>query len=167
MLLAMEPPGTSAGTGTSIAYPDPYVGVALRSFNFWNVGMQREVTKDITVTVNYVGSQSHFIAGAGNIRGLQSGQMDPKWLVLGANLTKPATAANIAAAQAQSGLTIPIPYPGYTAAAAVNANATIAHMLTWMPQYAGTSDPWGQRRQRQLQRLPVFGQPPRFARSDL
>ena len=135
--------GTSAGTGTSIAYPDPYVGGRAPTFNFWNVGMQREVTKDITVTVNYVGSQSHFIAGAANIRGLQSGQMDPKWLALGANLTRPATAANIAAAQAQTGLTIPIPYPGYTAAAAVNANATIAHMLTWMPQYAGTSDPWG------------------------
>ena len=24
-----------------------------------------------------------------------------------------------------------------------NANATIAHMLTWMPQYSGTSDFWG------------------------
>jgi hypothetical protein len=135
--------GTSAGIGTSISYPDPYLGGRAPTFNFWNVGMQREVTKDITVTVNYVGSQSHFIAGASNIRGLQSGQLDPKWLALGTNLTKVATTANIAAAQAATGLTIPIPYAGYTAAAAVNSNATIAHMLTWMPQYSGTSDPWG------------------------
>jgi hypothetical protein len=110
---------------------------------FYNFGMQREVFRDTTVTINYVGSQSHFIAGASNIRGLQSGEVDPKYLALGANLSKPATPANIAAAQAATGITLPIPYPGYTAAAAVNSNATIAHMLTWMPQYSGTSDPWG------------------------
>ena len=135
--------GISAGNGNSVAYADPYIGGRAPTFNFWNVGMQREITKDITVTANYVGSQSHFIAGASNIRGLQSGQLDPKYLVLGANLTARATAANIAAAQTASGLTLPIPYAGYTAAAALNSNATIAHMLTWMPQYAGTSDPWG------------------------
>jgi hypothetical protein len=97
----------------------------------------------MTISADYSGSQSHFISGAGNIRGLFAGQLDPKYLVLGANLTKPATVANIAAAQSASGLTLPVPYPGYTAAAAVNSNATIAHMLTWKPQYAGTSDFWG------------------------
>ena len=135
--------GTSAGNGVSIAYPDPYLSGRAPEFSFFNFGMQREVVKDLTVTVNYVGSQTHFIAGAANIRGLQSGQLDPKWLALGSNLTKPATAANIAIAQTATGLTLPVPYAGYTAAAVVNASATIAHMLTWMPQYAGTSDPWG------------------------
>jgi len=99
--------------------------------------------KDLVVAVNYVGSQSHFIAGAGGIRGFYAGQLDPKWLALGSNLSKPATAANIAAAQTATGLTLPVPYPGYTAAAAVNSNATIAHMLTWKPQYSGTTDTWG------------------------
>ena len=99
--------------------------------------------KDLVVAVNYVGSQSHFIAGAGGIRGFYAGQLDPKWLALGSNLSKPATAANIAAAQAATGLTLPIPYPGYTAAAAVNSNATIQHMLVWKPQYSGTTDTWG------------------------
>ena len=135
--------GKSAGNGTGIAYPDPYLGGRAPVFNFWNVGMQREITKDITVTVNYVGSQSHFIAGAGNIRGLQAGQLNPKWYGLGTYLTKAATPANIAAAQTATGITIPVPYAGYTAAAGVNANATIAHMLTWMPQYSGTTDSWG------------------------
>jgi Carboxypeptidase regulatory-like domain/TonB dependent receptor len=135
--------GTSAGNGTSIAYPDPYLSGRAPEFSFFNFGMQREIVKDVTVTVNYVGSQTHFIAGAANIRGLQSGQLDPKYLVLGSNLTKAATAANIAAAQTATGITLPIPYAGYTAAAALNSNATIAHMLTWMPQYSGTSDPWG------------------------
>ncbi len=112
--------------------------------------MQREVRKNITVTANYVGSQSHFLGGS-SLRGLQSGQLDPKYLVLGmrySNLSKPATAANIAAAQAATGLTLPIPYAGYIAAAAVNSSATIAHMLTWMPQYSGSTDTWGDSRQR-------------------
>ena len=135
--------GTSAGNGTGIAYPDPYLGGRAPEFNFYNFGMQREITKDLTVSVNYVGSQSHFIAGAGNIRGLQAGQLNPAYLVLGANLSKPATPANIAAAQTATGLTLPIPYAAYTAAAALNGNATIAHMLTWMPQYSGTTDTWG------------------------
>jgi hypothetical protein len=135
--------GTSAGNGTGIAFPDPYLSGRAPQFIFWNFGMQKEVTNNITVTLNYVGSQSHFLAGASNMRGLQSGQMDPRYLVLGANLSKPATQANINAAQAATGLTLPVPYPGYIAAAAVNSNATIAHMLTWMPQYSGSTDTWG------------------------
>jgi hypothetical protein len=135
--------GTSAGNGSSIAYADPYLSDRAPEFIFFNFGMQREITHTLTVSLNYVGSQSHFIAGAGGIRGLYAGQLDPKYLALGANLSKPATAANLAAATAATGIALAAPYPGYTAAAAVNSNATIAHMLTWKPQYAGTSDTWG------------------------
>ncbi len=135
--------GTSGGIGTGIAFADPYLSGRAPEFSFYNFGMQREITNSLVVTVNYVGSQSHFLAGAGGIRGLYAGQLDPKWLALGSNLSKPATPANIAAAQAATGLTLPIPYPGYTAAAAVNSNATIQHMLTWKPQYSGTTDTWG------------------------
>lgn len=146
--------GTSAGNGTGISFPDPYLAGRAPEFNFYNFGMQREVTKDITVSVNYVGSQSHFIAGAGNIRGLQSGQMNPIYLAIGAVncgtpsvpsscLSAKATAANIATAQTATGLQLPVPYAGYTAAAGVNSSATIAHMLTWMPQYSGSTDTWG------------------------
>lgn len=137
--------GTFSGTGTSIAYPDPYLAGRAPQFIFWNFGLQREVINGITVTLNYAGSESHFLAGASNMRGLQSGQLDPKWLALGPYLTKPATQANINAAQNATGMTIPVPYPGYQQAASLSAggNATIAHMLTWMPQYAGTSDSWG------------------------
>jgi hypothetical protein len=136
--------GTSSGIGTGIAFADPYLSGRAPEFNFYNLGMQREITRDLTVTVNYVGSQSHFLTSTNNnLRGLQSGQLDPKYLALGTNLSKPATAANIAAAQTATGITLPIPYAGYTAAAAINSNATIQHMLTWMPQYSGTTDTWG------------------------
>ena len=135
--------GTSAGNGTGISYADPYLSARAPELVFYNFGIQREVTKAITVTANYSGSQGHFIGGASNMRGLQSGQLDPKWFGLGLNLAKAATPANIAAATAATGITIPVPYAGYTAAAALNSNATIQHMLTWMPQYSGTTDTWG------------------------
>ena len=135
--------GTSGGNGTGINYADPYVGSRSPQFSFFNFGIQRQITKNMSISADYSGSQSHFISGANNIRGLYAGQLDPKYLVLGANLTKPATTANIAAAQAATGITLPVPYAAYTAAAAVNSNATIAHMLTWKPQYSGTSDFWG------------------------
>ena len=145
--------GTSAGNGTGIAYADPYLSARAPVFNFYNVGMQREITKNITVTANYVGSQSHFLGGS-SLRGLQSGQLNPVYLALGnANCGTPtafascisakATQANINAAQAATGLSLPVPYAGYIAAAGVNSSATIAHMLTWMPQYSGSTDTWG------------------------
>jgi hypothetical protein len=135
--------GASGGNGSGINYADPYIGGRAPQFSFYNFGMQRQITNNLTISADYSGSQSHFISGASNIRGYYAGQLDPKYLVLGANLTKPGTAANIAAAQAATGLTLPVPYAGYTAAAAVNTNATIAHMLVWKPQYSGTSDFWG------------------------
>jgi hypothetical protein len=143
--------GSFSGTGTGIAYADPYVSGRAPEFEFYNFGVQREITQNLTISLNYSGSQSHFISGAGGIRGLYAGQLDPKYLALGANLSKAATATNVAAAQTATGITLNVPYPGYTAAAATTSSvttasgssATIAHMLTWMPQYSGTTDTWG------------------------
>lgn len=134
--------GGSGGSGSGISYADPYLGGRAPEVDFWNFGIQRELLSDLTLNVNYAGSQSHFLAGASNMRGLQSGELNPNWYILGSYLTKPATAANVAAAEAATGVTLPS-YPWYQAAAAVNSNATIAHMLTWMPQYSGTTDTWG------------------------
>ncbi|WP_245818108.1 TonB-dependent receptor [Granulicella rosea] len=147
--------GASGGNGTSINYADPYVGSRAPEFSFYNFGMQREITKAMTISLDYSGSQSHFISGAAGIRGLYAGQLNPKYLTAYGNvncsttttfvscLTAPATAANLAKVQAATGSSPAVPYAGYTAAAGVNTNATLAHMLTWMPQYSGTSDFWG------------------------
>jgi hypothetical protein len=71
----------SAGTFVTAAaapgYPDPYLAGRAPEFEFFNFGIQRELTKDITISANYAGSESHFIAGASNIRGLQAGQINP------------------------------------------------------------------------------------------
>jgi hypothetical protein len=144
--------GTSAGNGNSLPYADPYVSSRAPEFAFWNFGMQREIMPSLTVSANYSGSQSHFISGAGGIRGLYAGQLDPKYFALGSVncgtttftscLTAPATAANLKTLS-NAGFNLPVPYAGYTAAAALNTNATVAHMLTWMPQFSGTADTWG------------------------
>jgi hypothetical protein len=138
-------------TPGSISYLDPYVSGRAPEFDFWNFGIQRELLNDLTITANYAGSQSHFLAGASNIRGLQSGQIDPKYYALGVGsygaglLSAPATAANLAKANA----IIPgisAPYAGFTAAANTTAGsglATIGQMLTWMPQYSSVTDTWG------------------------
>jgi hypothetical protein len=142
-------PGGSGGSGSAISYADPYLGGRAPQFDFWNFGIQRQLTANITISANYAGSQSHFLAGASNIRGLESGELNPIYFPLAAAgpsstnyLSLPATAANVAAAQAATGIQLPN-YPWFQAAAAVNSNATIQHMLTWMPQYPGTNDTWG------------------------
>jgi len=143
---------------TGVNYPDPYLGSRTPTFYYWNFGMQRSITNNITVTANYAGSVSHFVSGAGGIRGLQSGEVNPIYLALGAGgtvaapqygkglLTQPATAANIALAQAILPGCCTAPYAGFTAAAGTTAGAgfaTIAQSLKWMPQYTSTGDTFG------------------------
>ena len=145
---------TSAGAfvtaGGAPGFADPYLSGRAPEFQFWNFGMERQITQDISVSVNYAGSESHFIAGAANIRGLESGQINPIYYALGTTLTLPATPANLAIANAKAaaaGLpTINLPYAGFGLAAATSAGAgqaTIYRALTWMPQFSGTTDTWG------------------------
>lgn len=131
-------------------YADPYLSGRAPEFNFWNFGIQREITKSLTLTANYAGTESHFIAGASNLRGLQSGQINPIYYALGTLLSRPATPANLAAANtaaAAAGLpAINLPYAGFGLAAATSAGsgrATIGQALTWQPQFSGTTDTWG------------------------
>jgi hypothetical protein len=65
--------GAFVKSSTGVNYADPYYGDRTPTFYFFNLGFQRAFTKDITYTMNYAGSMSHFISGAAGIRGLQSG----------------------------------------------------------------------------------------------
>lgn len=124
-------------------YADPYLSGRAPTFDFFNFGFQRALRNDLTITVNYAGSISHFLASSGgNGRGYWVNQLDPKYLALGSLLNSPATAANIAKAQAiVPG--IAAPYAGFTAAAALSSNASIAQMLRAFPQYGTIADTWG------------------------
>jgi hypothetical protein len=132
--------GAYVSASAAPGYPDPVISGRGPQFNFWNLGVQRELTNDLSISVDYVGSESHFLPGSA--RGKWLNQLDPKYLQLGSLLPKQATAANIAAAKAvMSG--VAAPYQGYANAGAVSAKATIVQMLLAFPQYSSVADTWG------------------------
>ena len=93
-------------TPSTVAYADPYLSGRAPEFSFFNGGIQQSLNKDLTLSVNYAGTQSHFVAaGSSNGRGYWSNQLNPVYLaalgrVLGSDgstplLTSNATPANI------------------------------------------------------------------------
>jgi len=123
------------GSSASMTYLDPYLSGRAPEYENWNVGIQRQLTPNMTVDITYVGSQGHFEPVQNhNARGYWSDEMDPKYLALGSLLSDQATPANIAKADA----IIPgisLPYPSFT--------GTIGQMLRPFPQYPGVSDEFG------------------------
>ncbi len=139
--------------GTSFA--DFYLSGRAPEFTFWNAGIERSITKDMTISVNYVGDQSHFLNPSGqNARGYWSNQLNPVYLaalggVKDSTGTKPlliaaATSLNVAKAQAaMSGLTIPTFFQNAANANPNSSVLTIAQGLAAFPQYSGVTDLWG------------------------
>lgn len=135
-----------------VSYADPYISGRAPTFTFFNAGMEKAITSNITVSANYAGSVSHFIAASGgNARGYWTNQLNPAYLpalggiMVGKTplLQAQATAANIALAQkALPG--IQVPYAQFAAAGAINSGVTIQQMLVAFPQYGGITDTWGQ-----------------------
>ncbi|HXU20111.1 MAG TPA: TonB-dependent receptor [Verrucomicrobiae bacterium] len=135
--------GKYVSPGGTAAYADPYLSGRAPEFEFYNFGVQRAVTNALTLTANYAGSESHFVAGAGE-PGFWSGQLDPAIVAaLGSTLATdnttnilnaPATPANIAIAEAADpNITIPA---FYAAAGAVSNSPTIGRALRPFPQYS-------------------------------
>jgi hypothetical protein len=142
-------------TASGVSFADFYLSGRAPEFTFWNVGIERGITKDMTISVNYVADQSHFLNPSGqNIRGYWSNQLNPVYLaalggVTDSTGTKPiliaaATSVNVAKAQAaMAGVNIPT---FFQAAANANPNSsvlTLAQGLTAFPQYSGVTDLWG------------------------
>ncbi|MFP5276839.1 MAG: carboxypeptidase regulatory-like domain-containing protein [Acidobacteriota bacterium] len=127
----------SAGA-QGVTYADPYYGSRNPYAVNWNIGIERELLDNITASINYVGSQGHFLApSSGGARGFWSDQLDPKYYNLGNLLNASATSSNIAAAQAIDP-DIKLPYATFG-----GKGATIAQMLRPFPQYTGVSDAFG------------------------
>lgn len=147
--------GTTYVNPTSVSFADPYLSGRAPTFNFYNIGVQRALSNHVTLTVNYAGSQSHFLAtGSATGRGYWNNQVNPSYLLslgslydsTGATplLQAPATSANVTIAQKNSSASAP--YAGFVSAAGTStgkANATIAQMLKAFPQYSGVTDTWG------------------------
>jgi hypothetical protein len=146
-------------TASSVAYADPYVSGRAPELNFYNVGMERAITKNMTLAINYVGDQSHFIinstSSGANARGYWVNQLDPKYLaglggVTDSTGTKPiliaaATPANVAKAQSvMPSINIPAFLQNAAASAPTSSTVTIAQGLIAFPQYSGVTDTWGE-----------------------
>jgi hypothetical protein len=150
-------PGAVVGAST-VSYADPYLAGRAPQLVMWNAGVERGLTKDLTLAINYVANESHFLldySGASNAdsvtnRGYWLNQLDPKYLAIlgpvtattgGPLLNAQANAANIA----QLLTYIPnAPTPAfYAAAGAVKSSITIAQMLVAFPQFSGVSDTFG------------------------
>jgi hypothetical protein len=118
----------------TLAYIDPKYGGREPEFPSWSIGFQRLLTPDITATVAYVGNQAHFLYASG-ARGINSNQLNPRYLLLQATAAQTSTPANVAAAAT----IIPgIAYP--YASFPQSSPGTIGQMLKPFPQYSGISD---------------------------
>ncbi len=148
--------GSSFVSAGSVGYADPYYSDRAPEFELYNFGIERGLTSNMTLAINYVGNESHFLinstnTGTGNARGYWTNQVDPKYLAALGPLTDStgktplldaqATPANVALVEAA----VPgAPAPAfYTTAGAASSKATIAQMLTPFPQYSGLSDTFG------------------------
>ncbi len=137
-----------------VSYADPYVSGRAPELEMYNFGIERNITSNITLALNYVGNESHFIVNSGttgsNARGYWTNELNPYYLsilgpVVGDGgaplLDSPADAANV---QTLLKYVPNAPAPAfYQAAGNINSSATIAHMLVAFPQYSGVNDTWG------------------------
>lgn len=146
-------------TASSVSYADPYFSSRAPELSMYNFGLERGITHNMTLAVNYVGNESHFMVDAGalpsganaNARGYWTNELNPAYLAALAPvadstgksplLSAKATPDNVAILQSK----IPgAPAPAFfVAAAQLTGAATIQQMLTHFPQYSGVSDTWG------------------------
>ena len=103
----------------------------------WNVGVERSIFRDTVLSVNYVGSESHFISGGNN--GILQNEINPSYEVLGSllsqlpgNVDKKTGKTYLQEAQAIVP-SVHIPYANFG-----GSNATIAATLVTFPQYSGS-----------------------------
>jgi len=141
----------------SPAYFDPYLGSRSPEYINWTFGIQRALTKNMTATVTYVGSQGHFISvsGANYTRnnGLPQSMIALAGYALPSStattaapctgagcqyslLGQKATTTNLALAQG-FGFTPPNPY---TSASNYYASNAVSQYYSRFPQYSGVSD---------------------------
>jgi hypothetical protein len=57
---------TAVPSSSGMTYFDKYKGARTPEFINWTVGLQREITRDMSLSVSYVGSEGHFVSGGWN-----------------------------------------------------------------------------------------------------
>ena len=119
-------------SSVGMSYPDPYLGDRAPYVNNYAAGIEQQVTHDMTMSLNYVGSQAHFLpVASGGARGYQSNALNPFYWNLTSLLGQQYSGTTLAQAQAID--------PGIAAPYA-SFSGTIQQMLVPYPQYGGISD---------------------------
>lgn len=118
-------------------YVDLYYGGRGPQFVNYNFGIQQMINKSAVLSINYAGSQTHFLPG-GSGRGYATNSISPDYAQpLGTLLAATASAQNVAAVQAIMP-SFKLPYAGFA-----GPDATIARALSSFPQFGNLTDIWG------------------------
>ncbi len=133
-------------TASSLSYADPYLSGRPPYTESYNFGVQHLLAKDMTISVDWVANQSHFLYAQS--RGIWEDQMAPQYQVLGPLLKQlPSGIDNTVGPnkgktylqEAQAILPgITLPYTSFG-----GAQGTIGQMLKPFPQYSSLTDTWG------------------------
>ena len=132
----------AAVTASSVSYADPYLSGRPPYTESYNFGLQHSFTNNLTLSVDYVGNQSHFL-NAG-LRGIYNNELPAQYQVLTTLLKQlpgsvDKTTGKTYLAEAQAIMPgLALPYANYG-----GSSATIGQMLKPFPQYSGVSDTWG------------------------
>jgi hypothetical protein len=120
-----------------VNYADPYYGGRGPQFINYNFGIQKMINKKAVLSINYAGSQTHFLPGGAG-RGYATNAYSPDYSqLLQLNLALPAGGAETAIVQNL--------LPGYNIPYALfqGSSATVGQSLRPFPQFAGLTDLWG------------------------
>ncbi len=133
---------TASGTGVNpqgIGTLEPESANRSPYAETWNVGVQRSIFPNTVLSVNYVGSESHFLYGSDD--GILQNQLNPEYEVLGSLLkqlpgnTDPKTGQTYLQEAQAIVPSVAIPYANFG-----GPNGTIESTLAPFPQYGGISD---------------------------
>ncbi len=149
--------GGSGKANTGASYADPYLSGRAPEIVLWNFGFERSITPSMTLSVNYVGDESHFIVNSGttggNARGYWTNEISPYYMALLGPVLDSTGKVPLLSAQANaanlkilSTYAPNAPQPAFytnNGAGSASSTATIQQMLTAFPQYNGITDTWG------------------------
>jgi hypothetical protein len=129
-------------TASSLSYADPYLSGRPPYTESFNFGIQHLLANDMTISIDWVGNQSHFLYAQS--RGIWEDQMPPQYQVLTTLLKQlpnnvDASTGKTYLQEAQALMPgIALPYTSFG-----GAQGTIGQMLKPYPQYSSLTDTWG------------------------
>lgn len=121
-------------------YVDLYYGGRGPQFVNYNFGIEQQINKMAMLSINYVGSQTHFLPG-GSGRGYATNSISPDYGVLTASLGQPLTTTVSPLLVSEVQALVPgyaLPYNGYA-----GPDATIGRAVAAFPQFGNLTDIWG------------------------